>query len=220
MSHHNNSYKEQWWKEAWRPAAAAVYLIICLLDFGVMPLVYEWINYSLSNQSLVDLALKFTNPTAQIEALHTLKQSRVWVPLTLQGNGMFHVAYGAILGVAAFTRGQEKVAWASVGLQPGGYTSVNSGGYGQMGGYGNQAFNGMGNNGGFNGGMQQGYGMNPMANMGMGGMNTGMNNGMNNNMPNNQFNNRPNNMNQQATPKPAVDAGPSLDVVNPDDNNE
>jgi hypothetical protein len=216
MSHHNNhnhnSYKEQWWKEAWRPAAAAVYLIICLLDFGIMPLIYEWINYSLSNQSLVDLALKFTNPAAQIEALHTLKQSRVWVPLTLQGNGMFHIAYGAILGVAAFQRGQEKVAWATVGLQPGGYTTVNSNGYGQMGGYGNQAFNGMGNMGGF-GGTQPNYGMNTMN-----GMNNG--NGMNPNMPNGQFNNRQNNMNQPSTFKPAVDAGPSVDIVNPDNSNE
>jgi len=219
MSHHNhNSYKEQWWKEAWRPAAAAVYLIICLLDFGVMPLIYEWINYSMSNQSLVDLALKFTNPTAQIEALHTLKLSRVWVPLTLQGNGMFHVAFGAILGVAAFTRGQEKVAWASVGLQPGGYNSINTGNYNQMGGYGNQAFNGMGNMNGFSG-IQPNYGMNPMGNGNNSNMN-GMNNGMNSNMPNNQFNNRPNNMNQQTTSRSAVDAGPSVNVVNPDDTNE
>lgn len=208
MSHHHPThYKEQWWKEAWRPAAAAVYLIICLLDFGIMPLIYEWMNASLSNNTLVELALRFVDSAAQIEALHTLKQSRVWVPLTLQGNGMFHIAFGAILGVAAFTRGQEKVAWASVGLQPGGYTPVGyTPGYSQPGGYGNQAFNGMGGMGGMNSfnGMQQSYG----------------NAGYGNPAPQ-QYNAHPaaNPVKKPATPKPAVDAGPSMDVVNPDDDN-
>jgi hypothetical protein len=32
-----------------------------------------------------------------------------WDPLTLKGAGLFHLAFGAILGVSAFTRGQEKV---------------------------------------------------------------------------------------------------------------
>jgi hypothetical protein len=200
MSHHHpHNNKEPWWQEAWQPAAAAVYLFICLLDFGVMPLIYEWINASMSNSALVDLALKFTNPAAQIEALQALKVSRVWVPLTLQGNGMFHIAFGAILGVGAFAKGQEKVAWASVGLPPGGYPN----GYPQMGGFGNQNFGGMGN-------MPTNFG-NQVPNNGMTGLNG---------MPNGQFNNVSNNMNKPATPMPAVNAGPSVDVVNPDDNNE
>jgi hypothetical protein len=153
----------------------------------------------MSNSALVDLALKFTNPAAQIEALQALKVSRVWVPLTLQGNGMFHIAFGAILGVGAFAKGQEKVAWASVGLPPGGYPN----GYPQMGGFGNQNFGGMGN-------MPTGFG-NQYPSNGMNGMNG---------MPNGQFNNVSNNMNKPATPMPAVNAGPSVDVVNPDDNNE
>jgi hypothetical protein len=207
--HNNNFHKEPWWQEAWQPLAAAVYLFICLLDVGVMPLIYEWINASMSNSTLVDLALKFTNPAAQIEALQALKVSRVWVPLTLQGNGMFHIAFGAILGVGAFAKGQEKVAWASAGLPPGGY----SGGYNQLGGYNNQGFGGMGSMGGI-GGMPTGYG-NQFPSNGMNGMN-----GMPNGMPNGQFNNGSNNMNKPATPMPAVNAGPSVDVVNPDDSNE
>jgi hypothetical protein len=197
MSHHHNRYKEPWWKEAWRPAAAAVYLFICLLDLGVMPLIYAWLNASLSNQELVNLALKFTDAAAQIQALQTLKQTHVWVPLTLQGNGMFHISFGAILGVAAFTRGQEKVAWASVGMQPGGFQPMNSG-------Y-----------------SQPGYGMNN----GFGGFNSGYNNGFsqpgfNQYPPSNNFNPN-NNKHSTTTGKPAVDAGPSLDVANPDsDTNE
>jgi hypothetical protein len=32
-----------------------------------------------------------------------------WDPLTLKGAGLFHLAFGAILGVSAYTRGQEKI---------------------------------------------------------------------------------------------------------------
>jgi K+ transporter len=34
----------------------------------------------------------------------------VWQSLTLQNGGFFHIAMGAVLGVAAWTRGQEKLA--------------------------------------------------------------------------------------------------------------
>jgi len=33
-----------------------------------------------------------------------------WSPITLQGAGLFHMAMGAILGIAAFGRTQEKLA--------------------------------------------------------------------------------------------------------------
>jgi hypothetical protein len=32
-----------------------------------------------------------------------------WNPLTLQGAGLFHIAMGAVLGIAAFGRTQEKL---------------------------------------------------------------------------------------------------------------
>jgi hypothetical protein len=37
-----------------------------------------------------------------------------WQPLTLQGAGLFHIAMGAVLGIAAFGRTQEKLAGAAV----------------------------------------------------------------------------------------------------------
>ena len=46
---------------------------------------------------------------------------RQWVPITLQGGGLFHVAMGAVLGVSAYGRTQEKLNGASnanTGLQP------------------------------------------------------------------------------------------------------
>lgn len=36
-----------------------------------------------------------------------------WDPLTLKGAGLFHLAMGAVLGVAAWSRGQEKMSGAS-----------------------------------------------------------------------------------------------------------
>ena len=33
-----------------------------------------------------------------------------WNPLTLQGAGLFHLAMGAVLGIAAWSRGQEKIS--------------------------------------------------------------------------------------------------------------
>jgi hypothetical protein len=33
-----------------------------------------------------------------------------WKTLTLEGGGMIHMAFGAILGISAWTRGTEKVA--------------------------------------------------------------------------------------------------------------
>ena len=38
-----------------------------------------------------------------------------WQPLTLQGAGLFHIAMGAVLGLAAFGRTQEKIAGANNG---------------------------------------------------------------------------------------------------------
>ena len=44
-----------------------------------------------------------------------------WQPLTLQGAGLFHVAMGAIIGVSAYGRTQEKLGGANNGglTQPG-----------------------------------------------------------------------------------------------------
>jgi hypothetical protein len=39
----------------------------------------------------------------------------MWKPLTLEGSGLFHVAMGAVLGVTAWTRGQEKITEISNG---------------------------------------------------------------------------------------------------------
>ena len=82
---------EHWVRAYWRPSMAWLYMAICFMDFigfpflaGVQPIVYK----------IVGIAAKY----------------EPWVSLTLQNGGLVHAAFGAILGVAAWTRGQEKIS--------------------------------------------------------------------------------------------------------------
>ena len=77
---------ESWIARNWRPLAAITYIFINIFDFVIAPVYWPLI-------------------------LNHLGQTvTAWVPLTLQGGGLMHVSFGAILGVAAWTRGQEKLA--------------------------------------------------------------------------------------------------------------
>lgn len=73
----------------WRPMMAIVYMLINLFDFLVFPIVWSLL---------------------QIHGKGEVAQQ--WEPLTLSSGGLFHMAFGAVLGVAAWTRGQEKIAGA------------------------------------------------------------------------------------------------------------
>jgi hypothetical protein len=84
--------KEDWMNSKWRPMMGWMYMLVCLTDFVVFPVLWS-------------LLQAFTH-AAQITQ---------WNPLTLQGAGLFHIAMGAVLGVAAFGRTQEKIAGANNG---------------------------------------------------------------------------------------------------------
>ena len=73
---------------SWRGYAAWVYMIICLYDFLFAPLGLQ----------------------LYMAIIHLPPSAFVWVPLTLQGGGLFHLAYGAILGVSAWGKMQENTA--------------------------------------------------------------------------------------------------------------
>jgi hypothetical protein len=79
--------KEDWMNSKWRPMMGWMYMLVCTMDFIVFPILWS-IHQSLSHG----------NVSAQ------------WTPLTLQGAGLFHMAMGAVIGVAAFGRTQEKIA--------------------------------------------------------------------------------------------------------------
>ena len=103
--------KEDWMQKRWRPAMGWMYMIICLLDFAIFPVLW----------SLLQVVTK--QPVTQ------------WQPLTLQGAGLFHLAMGAVLGIAAFGRTQEKLAGANNGgMQPVGQSVTTTyGSHGSMG---------------------------------------------------------------------------------------
>ena len=88
--------KEDWMNSKWRPLMGYVYMLTCVADFVVFPVLW----------SLV-----------QIIAGGEVKSQ--WRPITLQGAGLFHMAMGAILGIAAYGRTQEKLNGANNGgIQP------------------------------------------------------------------------------------------------------
>ena len=87
----SDSKKENWMNSKWRPAMGWMYMAVCITDFILYPVL--WAIF----QSYNNIPVK------------------PWEPLTLQGAGLFHIAMGAVLGVTAWSRGQEKIAGANNG---------------------------------------------------------------------------------------------------------
>jgi hypothetical protein len=84
--------KEDWMNSKWRPMMGWMYMIVCIADFVLFPVLWG--------------------------LLQTIGGGRVetqWMPITLQGAGLFHIAMGAILGIAAYGRTQEKLGGANNG---------------------------------------------------------------------------------------------------------
>ena len=69
-----------------------MYMAVCVMDFVAFPILWSLLQ-SLSHGQV----------TSQ------------WQPLTLQGAGLFHIAMGGVLGLAAYGRTQEKMAGANNG---------------------------------------------------------------------------------------------------------
>ena len=83
--------KEDWMQQKWRPAMGWLYMAVCAFDFMIAPVLWSIVQ-ALGNGGHIESQ---------------------WQPLTLQGAGLFHVAMGAVLGIAAFGRTQEKMAGVS-----------------------------------------------------------------------------------------------------------
>ncbi len=73
-----------WVKNYWRPAIAWQYFAVCVFDFIIFP------SFA--------FALGYINNVPV-----------TWEPMTLKESGFYHLAMAAIIGVAAWTRGQEKI---------------------------------------------------------------------------------------------------------------
>jgi len=101
------SDEEGWMKSYWRPAMAFVYMAICIFDFIIMPV------YTERNNIKADRAVELVRTLPekdQVLALQVLTKESIWNPITLKENGFIHIAFGFILGIAAWTRGQVQIA--------------------------------------------------------------------------------------------------------------
>jgi hypothetical protein len=67
-------------------------------------MVYQYLNFELTPEKLITVALEITNPSNQLVALNMLSKAHIWQPLTLQQNGLFYIAFGGILGIGAWKR--------------------------------------------------------------------------------------------------------------------
>jgi hypothetical protein len=108
--------KEDWMNSKWRPMMGWMYMVVCSFDFVIAPILWSLLQ-SISQGSV----------------------QTQWQPLTLQGAGLFHIAMGAVLGIAAYGRTQEKLGGANNGglgqpglgttyVPPGTQNTVNVGG--------------------------------------------------------------------------------------------
>jgi len=83
---------EDWMQKKWRPAMGWMYMVVCMMDMVIFPILWSLLQTVTGT------------PITQ------------WNPLTLQGAGLFHLAMGAVLGIAAFGRTQEKIAGSANNL--------------------------------------------------------------------------------------------------------
>lgn len=95
----------KWLRSMWRPLAAITYLSICVFDFIIAPYFVQAQPHDLAEIFKYILQMPVEQ---QSEALAIMYAKGQWSSLTLQGGGLFHIAFGAILGAAAWTRGMEK----------------------------------------------------------------------------------------------------------------
>lgn len=77
---------EDWMNSKWRPMMGWMYMVVCTADFVIFPVLW-----------------------GLLQTIGGGKVETQWMPITLQGAGLFHMAMGAILGIAAYGRTQEKL---------------------------------------------------------------------------------------------------------------
>jgi hypothetical protein len=78
---------ETWFNRKWRPSMGWSYIVTCICDFVIFPVLWSVLQ-----------AVSHGQVTSQ------------WNPITLQGAGLYHVAMGGILGITAWWRSKEKLA--------------------------------------------------------------------------------------------------------------
>jgi hypothetical protein len=109
--------KEDWMNSKWRPMMGWMYMAVCSADFMLFPVLWS-----------------------VIQVIGGGEVKTQWQPITLQGAGLFHIAMGAVLGLAAWGRTQEKLGGANNGgLAPVSQSVTTTFGQPQSGGFGTPA---------------------------------------------------------------------------------
>jgi hypothetical protein len=85
--------------EGWKVILAVVYAMICLFDFVVVP---AWIGFTREELNMELFAHTEIAMQIQLELIKALYQQHQ--PFTLQGGGLFHLAFGALLTGSAITK--------------------------------------------------------------------------------------------------------------------
>lgn len=85
MEKTKDKHYEDWINRKWRPLMGYTYMVTCITDFIIFPVLWS------------------------VFKAYIGENVEPWAPLTLQGGGLFHLAMGAVLGVAAWSRGKEKL---------------------------------------------------------------------------------------------------------------
>jgi len=83
---------EDWMNTKWRPAMGWMYMLVCITDFVIFPILWS-----------------------MVQVIGDGKVESQWQPITLQGAGLFHIAMGAILCIDAYGRSQEKISGTNNG---------------------------------------------------------------------------------------------------------
>ncbi len=86
MMKHKRALAENWMNSKWRPMMGWMYMAVCFFDFVLAPILWSLVQAIYKGNIIVQ-----------------------WQPLTLQGAGLFHISMGAVLGVSAWGRTQEKL---------------------------------------------------------------------------------------------------------------
>ncbi len=130
--------KEDWMNSKWRPMMGWMYMFVCFFDFVIAPVMWSI-----------------------LQALDKGSVNTQWQPLTLQGAGLFHIAMGAVIGISAYGRTQEKLGGANNGgiqlppgagttyVPPGGTTNLGNQQSAMGGGFGGQQSSGFGSTNSF-----------------------------------------------------------------------
>jgi len=81
-----NNTMDHWIKTHWRPCMGWMYMVTCVFDFIIFPVLWSLLQAKLGITTILP-----------------------WDPITLKSSGLFHLSMGAVLGITSYGRTQEKI---------------------------------------------------------------------------------------------------------------